>query len=177
MMSMREIVGPTIARHQEAQMYSGVVIGHVIFVILAFAAHGVSAFAMFRVKREPDRARLTALLDLSESSVGVFAITLLIALILGIVAAAMGDFFGKLWPWASIVVLVVAGGLMTPLAQLPMSRVRIALGLPVRGKPAGPAASDAELAAARARLQPELVAVLGVAAIALLVWLMVAKPF
>jgi hypothetical protein len=58
-----------------------------------------------------------------------------------------------------------------------MGRVRIALGMPVRGRPAVPPASDADLAAARAALRPELVATLGVLAIAVLVWLMVAKPF
>jgi hypothetical protein len=36
---------------------------------------------------------------------------------------------------------------------------------------------DAEYAAVRARLQPELVGALGILAIAILVWLMVAKPF
>jgi hypothetical protein len=159
------------------QFYPWVVIGHVIFVIIAFGAHGVSAFAMFRIKRETDRTRLTALLELSESTIGVFGIALLIALVLGIVAAVIGDFFGKLWPWASIVVLVVAAGIMTPFAQIPMGRVRIALGMPVRGRPAVPPASDADLAAARAALRPELVATLGVAAIGVLVWLMVAKPF
>ena len=48
--------------------YPWVVIAHVVFVILAFGAHGVSAFAMFRVKRETDRARIGAVLDLSTSA-------------------------------------------------------------------------------------------------------------
>jgi hypothetical protein len=159
------------------QFYPWIVIAHVIFVIVAFGAHGVSAFAMFQVKREPDRARLAALLDLSASTIGVFGIALLVALVLGIVAAAIGDFFGKLWPWVSVAVLFVAAGVMTPLAQIPMGRVRIALGLPVRGKPSGAPGSDADVAAARAALRPELVALLGVAGIVVLVWLMVAKPF
>jgi hypothetical protein len=158
-------------------MYPWVVIAHVVFVIIAFGAHGASAFAMVRVKQEPDRARLTALLELSESTLGVFFISMLVALILGIVAAIMGNYFGQLWPWVSIVLLFVIAGLMTPLAQAPMGRVRLALGLPVRGKAGGTPGSDADLAAARAGLQPELVAILGVAAIAVLVWLMVAKPF
>lgn len=158
-------------------MYGWVVIAHVVLVIVAFGAHGVSAFAMFRVKREPDRARLTALLELSESTLGAFMIAILLALVTGIVAAVMGDHFGRLWTWTSIVLLVVVAGLMTPLAQIPMGRVRIALGLPVRGKPAGQPASEADLAAARATLRPEVAAVVGVAGITLLVWLMEAKPF
>ena len=159
------------------QFYPWLVIAHVSFVIVAFGAHGVSAFAMFQVKRESDRARLAPLLDLSASTIGVFGIALLVAVILGIIAAAIGEFFGKLWPWVSIAVLFVAAGVMTPLAQIPMGRVRIALGLPVRGKSHGAPGSDADVAAARAALRPELVAILGVGALAVLVWLMVAKPF
>lgn len=158
-------------------MYPWIVIAHVVFVILAFGAHGVSVFAMFRVKREPDRARLTALLELSESTLGAFAIALLLALITGIVAAIMGGFFGRLWPWVSIVLLVIVAGVMTPLAQAPMAGVRLALGLPVRGKPGRQPAADADLAAARAALQPEAVTIVGIGAITVLVWLMVAKPF
>ena len=36
------------------EFYPWVVVGHVFFVILAFMAHGVSAFSMFQAKREPD---------------------------------------------------------------------------------------------------------------------------
>jgi hypothetical protein len=95
------------------------------------------------------------------------------------VAAIMGGHFGRLWPWAAIGVVVVTTLSMTPLATNPMIKVRQALGLPTRndrGKPPA-AASDAELAAAQARLRPGLVAGIGVVAIALLVWLMEAKPF
>jgi hypothetical protein len=158
-------------------MYPWVVIGHVAFVILAFGAHGVSAFAMFRVKAEPDRAKLAALLDLSQSALLATTVSLFIALVLGIVAAVMGNFFSQWWPWVSIVLLIGVAIAMTPLAMNPMSRVRMALGMPTRGKPAQPAGSDADVAAARAGLQPMLVATIGVVAIAVLVWLMFAKPF
>jgi ABC-type amino acid transport system permease subunit len=162
------------------EFYPWVVIGHVVVVILAFGAHGVSAFAMFRVKTEPDRARAAAVLDLSTMGLAVAGVALLIAVVLGIVAAVMAGYFGRLWPWAAIVVVVVAWLAMTPMAANPMSGVRRELGLPTRndqkGVPPQPG-SDEAFAAARARLRPELVAGTGVLAIVILVWLMETKPF
>jgi hypothetical protein len=162
-------------------LYPWVVIAHVFAVIVAFGAHGASAFAMFQIRDETDRARLGAILDLSFRSLVVAGIGILVAVALGIIAAIVGGHFGRLWPWVSIVVVAVAFGAMTPLAASPMNEVRRAVGMQVRGDKPGDTprqpASDAELAAARANLRPELVASLGIVALAVLVWLMEAKPF
>jgi len=162
-------------------LYGWVVVGHVIGVILAFAAHGVSAFAMFRVRTERDPARLAAVLDLSSSSLAASGIGLLVAIVLGIAAAIMGGHFAKFWPWAAIIILVVVIGSMTPLAGIPMNRVRKALGMAVQGdKPTDPPRQPAppdELAAALAAIRPEIPAAIGVVGIVVLSWLMRAKPF
>ena len=162
------------------EIYPWVVIAHVVAVIVAFGAHGVSAFAMFRVRRESDRVRLAAILDLSASALGIATVGLLVALILGVVATLMGGFAGQVWPWISVGILVIVGIAMTPMAVGPMSEVRRALGLPTRRDRAGDRprtpAPDEDLAAAQARLRPELVTSFGVVAIVVLVWLMEAKP-
>lgn len=158
-------------------LYPWVVVAHVTFVIVAFGAHGYSAIAMLGVKRESDRDRLSALLGLSSTALVIAGIALLIAVVLGIVAAAMQGYFGRLWPWVSIIVVVVVWVAMTPLAAGPMSGVRAVIGLPIRGKVVGPPGTDEELAAARARVRPEPVALVGIGAIAVLVWLMELKPF
>lgn len=163
------------------ELYPWVVLAHVVLVILAFGAHGVSAFTMFRARGEPDRVRLGAILDLSTSSLLVAGIGLLLAVLAGIVAAAMAGYFGRLWPWVSIVVVVLVWVAMTPMAAGPLRGVREALGQPVRGdKPGDPPrqpGTDEALAAARARLRPEAVAAVGVLGIVVLVWLMEMKPF
>jgi len=162
-------------------LYPWVVTAHVFFVIIAFGAHGTSVFAMFQARRERDRARLAAVLDLSQASLGVAGVGLVLALILGIVAAVMGGHFSRLWPWAAIGVVIVVFGAMTPIGATPMSNLRKALGLPGRGDRPSDAprqpGSDADLRAAQARLRPELLSMIGVATIAVLVWLMEAKPF
>jgi hypothetical protein len=163
------------------ELYPWVVVAHVFFVIIAFGAHGTSAYAVFQAKRETDRVRLAAVLDLSAASLALAGIALILAVVLGIVAAIMGNHFSRLWPWASIAVVVLVFGVMTPVGANPMSNVRSALGQPSRndkkGAPPPTPASDEELRAAQARLQPELLAVVGVVAIAILVWLMEVKPF
>jgi len=162
-------------------LYPWVVFAHVVLVILAAGAHGVSAFAMFRIRSETDRSRVAALVDLSTSSLITAGVGMILAIITGIVAAIMGGHFSLLWPWASIAVVVAIILVMTPLAANPMNEVRKTLGQRVRtdkkGAPPRQPGSDAELAAARSRLRPELVATLGVAAILVLVWLMEQKPF
>ncbi len=162
-------------------IYPWVVIAHVFFVIVAFGAHGTSAFAVFQAKRETDRGRLAGVLDLSGSSLILAGITLLLAVALGIWAAIIGGHFSRMWPWASIALVVAVFVVMTPLGANPMTGVRQALGLPSRADQKGagppPPADDATLRAAQAKLQPELLAIVGVAAIAILVWLMEVKPF
>jgi hypothetical protein len=162
-------------------LYGWVVVAHVSAVIFALAAHGVSMFAMFRVGKETERARIAAILDLSSSSLGAAGIGLLIAVVLGIVASIMAGHFSRFWPWASIAVLVVVAGSMTPLATAPMARVRHALGRPVPGdrigQTGGEPGTDEELATALAGVRPALPAAIGAAGVVILVWLMVAKPF
>lgn len=162
-------------------LYPWIVVAHVFFVIVAFGAHGTSAFAMFQARREPDRARLAAVLDLSGASLGVAGVALIAAVLLGIVAAIMGGHFGRLWPWVSIGVVIAVLAVMTPVGANPMSDLRKSLGLPGRGdKPGQPPrapGSTADVEAAQARLRPDLLSVIGVGAIAVLVWLMEAKPF
>ena len=164
------------------ELYPLVVTGHVFLVVVAFGAHGAAALAMVEVKRDTDRARLAAVLDLSTRSFSVAMWALLGAVLLGIGAMVMGGHMGRLWVWLSIAVLVAMVVLMTPLAGRPMNRVRRAVGL--RSERNGPGVdpdreplSDAELAAARAALRPGLVALVGLAGTLALVWLMEAKPF
>ncbi|HEX9550432.1 MAG TPA: hypothetical protein VF971_04995, partial [Candidatus Limnocylindrales bacterium] len=121
------------------------------------------------------------ILDLSSSALTAAGILLLITVVLGITAAIMGGHFAKFWPWAAIIVLVIAFGSMTPLAAIPMNKVRAVLAVAkpgdISGRPVGTSGTDEELTVALAAIRPEVPAVIGVAAIVLLAWLMRAKPF
>lgn len=159
-------------------LYPWIVVVHIVAAFAFVMAHGVSVYAIYRVRREPDRARLAVLVDLSGSTLGVAGISLLVVLVAGIAGGISQGFFGRAWIWLSIVVLVVVGGAMTPLAGTPMNKIRRALGLPIRGDKEPPApAGDDELAALRASLRPELVATIGGTGLIVMVALMTMKPF
>jgi uncharacterized membrane protein len=162
-------------------MYEAIVLIHVVAILVLAWAHLVSGVAIFQARSEGDRGRLSAVLGRSRQALMVAFIALLVSLIAGVALAFMGEWWGRLWIWASIGLIVVVGGLMTPMAAIPMNQLRGALGMQV-GKPKeGEAApvprDDATVAAARAKLRPELVAVIGVASYLAIAWLMVSKPF
>ncbi len=158
-------------------LYPWLVVVHIVAAFAFAMAHGVSAFVMYRVRRERDRARLAGLTELSGGTIGVSMISLLVVIVSGIAAGTAQGQFSKAWIWLSIVLLLIIGGVMTPLASIPMNRVRHSLGVAVRGAEAPVAADDAELAAVQASMRPELVATIGGVGLVIIVALMSLKPF
>jgi hypothetical protein len=163
------------------QLYPWVVFLHVASVLVFTLGHGVSAAVALRVRRESEVPRIAALLELSSWSLNVAGLGLLGVIVTGIAAGIMGGWFGSVWLWASIVIFVLVGGLMTPLGRGYLDAVRVATGSPVRerkGAPPPPAPlGGAELAAVLDDRRPLLTALLGMAGLLVLTWLMMFKPF
>jgi hypothetical protein len=155
---------------------------HVASVLLFVAGHGVSMAVVFRVRHETEPARMLALLDVSGWSLGIAGIGMLGVLLTGIVDGIVLGFFGHAWIWISLVLFVVVGGLMTPIAGAYLTRLREALGQRTRRfKPADPdpVPLDASAVAALASQSraPEQVAIVGIGGLVLILWLMTFKPF
>jgi len=154
---------------------------HVLGTFMFVAGHGVSMFVVFKVRREQDRSRLAALLDLSGWSLGVAGIGLLILLISGIVAGIVLGSWGRTWLWVALVLFIVIAMLMTPVGGTYLRNLRLAIGQPPRGAKPGdpppPPASDAELAVMQASQRPELLLLLGAGGFVVILWLMMFKPF
>lgn len=158
--------------------YPWLVVVHIGAAFAFVMSHGVSVYALYRVRKEHDRARLALLVGLSGDTFGVAMTSLLVVLVAGIAGGIMQGYFSRAWIWLSIVLLIVIGGAMTPLAAIPMNKVRRALGIAIRGDKEAPApAGDAELAAIQASLRPELTAAVGGIGLIALVVLMSMKPF
>ncbi len=158
-----------------------IVLIHVLGVLLFVLAHGVSVAVLLRLRSERDPAALRTLLDLSRRSVNVMSIGLAIWFLGGILAGFSGNWWtsGRWWIWVSLVIAIVLIGLMTPMARFYLDRVRTALGVdPKTGSydPTVPV-DGAVVEAAIASGQPTLVAAIGVVGLAVLLWLMMAKPF
>jgi uncharacterized membrane protein len=162
----------------DIDLYLWVRFTHIASLMVFFVAHGASAAVAFRLRRERDLARVRALLELSASSVGLtMSVSLLVAFATGIWLGFLGGFWDRGWIWASLALFIAVAGLMTPIAAIRLSRMRAAAGI-ARGK-AGeiPPADPAELERLLAGWSPMPVAILGFGAIAVITWLMVAKPF
>ena len=151
---------------------------HVAALAIFFIAHGGAASVAFRLRREREPERVRGLLELSRASVGaVMTASFVIGVAAGIWLGFLGGYWGRLWIWASLAVLIGVALLMTPLASMPLSRIRTAAGI---GRPKDgvvPPGDEAELQRLLDRWNPFPVAALGVAAIAVITWLMFFKPF
>ena len=160
---------------------------NLIHVLAAFGfvfVHGVSGLLSLRVRGERDRERIKTMTELSGSFIGWGWITLLVLVLAGAVSGIVAGWWtsGRLWIWASVVVLVVVAGLMTPIGSRYMNSVRHAVGVATfddlrKKREPPPPASDEELARVLASPQPLIAAAIGVGGIAVLVWLMMLKPF
>ncbi|HET9521133.1 MAG TPA: DUF2269 family protein [Candidatus Limnocylindrales bacterium] len=160
-------------------LYPWLVLVHVLAAFGFALSHGVSAFVSFAVRRERDPERIKALLDLSSTAIGGLYASLLTLLVAGIAAGIMGNWFGRGWIWASLGILIVVAVAMYAMATRYYAEIRSAVGYPPRDKTAAmPApASREQLATMLDTRRPEAIAVVGLGGLALIVWLMVVKPF
>jgi len=154
---------------------------HVLSVFLFAAGHGVSFVAAFRIKQERDPARLLAFLDISRASLGMAFIGLLGILVFGVLAGIVAGDWGKAWLWVSLAVFVVIGGVMTPVGAIPLNKIRFAMGQVVgKAKPGDPppvALPMEQVAPMLAALRPDVLAAIGAGGFALILYLMMFKPF
>lgn len=166
-----------------AAVYPWLVVLHVLCVFAFLAIHGVSMGVWWRVRRERDRTRLIPLLELSASAIAPMSVAGLLLILSGILAGVAGSlwFNGQWWLWASIGLLVVIIGVMTPLIAIPMNGVRRALGVPIQADvKAGvipEPVDDAELDRLLTDRRPLIGGTVAIAGIVLITWLMESKPF
>jgi hypothetical protein len=158
---------------------------HILGAFGFLLAHGVSVAMVLSLRRERDPERIRALLDQSRVSIGLAYISLLILLTGGIVAGFLGRWWGAGWIWTALALLIVLVIAMGWLGTSFYDQVRIAVGTqPVLGSrrkawlaERPPPASPSELGALLASSRPLLIAWMGVVGLAVILWLMVLKPF
>ena len=164
-------------------MYPWIVYLHVLAVIAFMLTHGVSTVVALRLRSSQDPALARAWLELTASDT-FFALlygSLLALLLSGVVAAFMGQWWGEAWVWLSLLVLVAIIVAMFTMASSYYSAVRKALGMPYfdgrRRQPAADPASHEEIAALLAKSPALALAAIGFGGIAIILWLMMFKPF
>jgi hypothetical protein len=162
-------------------MYPWLVYFHILALFGFLLAHGASMSVSFALRREQNLERIRALLELSGSSFGVMYISMLVLLLSGVAAGLIGHWWGKIWIWAALVLLLVIVGAMAGLGSSIYGAARKAAGLQyfegMKQHPPIEPASESEIRATLARGNPILLTVIGYGGLAIIVWLMRFKPF
>lgn len=160
--------------------YDWLVYLHILSILLFMAAHGVAVIGIFQIKRARSVEAVIGVLDVSAASLGLMYVTLVALLATGVALGIMGDHWRSGWFWASLAVLVLIVAAMVPLGAIPFSNLRRTAGIPysIHGKlfPAEPAKPE-EVMQLIARLRPELLTAVGILGLALVLYLMMFKPF
>jgi len=162
-------------------VYQWIVLLHVVGAFLFVVSHGASIWVVNRISRETDVRRIAALADLSSASLGGAYIGLLLLLIGGIWAGIAGDWFRFGWIWAALAVFIAISIAMYVVATPFFKRLRIALGQRVQGMakdaPDPVPAADADTLGIAASAPAMVLNVVGFGGLAVILWLMVVKPF
>lgn len=161
-----------------------IVYAHILGAFAFAAGHGVSATVAFRLRSERDPARIGTILDLSTSSLSgtsLMSIGFVLLFLSGIAAGFTGEYWGSGWIWLSLGLLVVITGLMTPLGGMHYNKVRAAIGQKSpRDKsdapPPDPLPAD-QLDQLLLSPRPWILAAVGGVGFAMIVALMLLKPF
>lgn len=155
--------------------YSWLVFAHLASVVGFVLSHGGSAIAAFRLRRESSPEAIRAMLRVSTLSSQVMYPFLVLVFVTGVALGFAGHWWGFAWIWTAVVILLITSGVMVALG-MQYNRLRGAAGEARGREPAPPAASEEVLRLAAATA-PGLITALGVVALALLLWLMILKPF
>src|SRR5687768_4540344 len=154
---------------------------HVLSAITFFLAHGASAAMAFRVRKETDFSRIRALLDLSWSTMILMGVSFLIMGLTGIILPFLIHIWDQIWIWASIVLMLFVFIYMAMFNETSYKQLRRLVGLPYMkgGKelPAEPPSSPEEVAALLKKTSVTGLVVTGYVIPAIVLWLMIFKPF
>jgi hypothetical protein len=136
-------------------------------ILVFVAAHGVSASVTVRLPKERDPQRLEPLLALSRSTIVWSNLGLVVLVVGGVANWVSVDYPRTGWLWAAVGLLAVLAGLGVGLAAPYFRRIRGAI-----------AASDgAALDAALGSHVPRRIFWVETGGLAMILWLMVYKPF
>ncbi len=153
-------------------MYQWLVFVHILGLVIFAMCHGVSLFVAFRVRRIADPAVAASYLQLSQSANQAMYLGLLLLAIGGIGAASVGNLWGQMWVWTSVVVLIAVIVLMYVVGAAYYYRLRDSLA----GKDGAEPMTSEMLTRRLATRRPEWLAVIGGVGLLVLIWLMVLKP-
>ncbi|MEO7118017.1 MAG: hypothetical protein ABIZ34_03490, partial [Candidatus Limnocylindrales bacterium] len=131
-----------------------------------------SAMALFRLRRATTTSQVSSLLELSQAAFPATYVGALVLLVAGIWAGIDRQLFtnGFNWLWASVIALVIVVLVMFTMISRHFYKVRELL-------KADPSANEAAVLEIVHGQQPLYGAIIGLVGLALIIYLMMAKPF
>ena len=154
---------------------------HILAALTFFLAHGSSAAMAFKVRKETDFARIRAMLDLSWSTMILMGVSFLVMGLTGIILPFLIRIWNKGYIWLSIVLMLVVFIHMAMFNETHYKQLRRMVGLPyMKGNkqlPAETPASPEEVAALLNKTSTTTLVVVGYLIPAIVLWLMIFKPF
>jgi uncharacterized membrane protein len=154
-------------------VYQWLVALHLLGLVVFVMCHGVSMFVAFRIRREPNRAVIAALLGLSSRANQVMYVGLIALIVGGLGAGWNAGLLTASWVVASYVVLIVTFVIMSAVGSGFYYPLRDGLAGTEKTARLDDEALTRTLSTSR---RPEVLAAVGMTALVILVWLMVLKP-
>jgi len=154
---------------------------HILAAISFFLAHGTSAAMAFQIRKETDFSRIRAMLDLSWSTMILMGVSFLIMGLTGLALPFLIHIWNKVYIWLSIVLMLFVFIYMSAFNETHYKQVRRLVGLPyMKGNkllPAEPPSSLEEVTRLLNKTSVAALVVIGYVVPAIVLWLMVFKPF
>ena len=154
---------------------------HVLAVITFFLAHGTSAAMAFQVRKETEFPRIRALLDLSWSTSIFMGVSFMIMGLTGLILPFMIHIWNRGYIWLSIVLMLFVFIYMAMFNETHYKELRRLVGLPYmkgnKNLPAEAPSSPEEVAALLNKTSVSGLVVVGFIVPAIVLWLMIFKPF
>ena len=154
---------------------------HILAALTLFLAHGTSAAMAFKIRKETDFARIRAMLDLSWSTMVLMGVSFLIMGLTGLILPFLVHIWNKVYIWLSIVLMLFVFIYMAMFNENHYKQVRRLVGLPyMKGNKTMPAESPSspeEVAVLLKKTNVTALVVAGYVIPAVVLWLMVFKPF
>jgi len=164
-------------------MYNWLVYLHVFGAIVFFYSHGASGLVALRLRTERDPGRIKAMMDTYATNL-VFGLqygSLLLLLVTGIILGFIAKWWHMFWIWISLGLLVAIIVSMYAIGTRYYSLVRKAIGMEYMeaGKPHPPVDPESPefIADLLAKSPVMLLFAIGYGGLAVILWLMMFKPF
>jgi len=154
---------------------------HVLSAITFFLSHGTSVAMVFQLRKETDFTRIRALLDLSATTMNAIMISFILMGITGLAMPFMIHIWNRGWVWLSIVLMLFVFFWMFWIDESTYKLLRKKVGLPYMLKfheyPAEEPASQEEVFTHIKKINVTAYIIIGYGIPAIVLWLMVFKPF